>query len=65
MALKFKVGDRVLDLATGTRGAVYATSRALGRDQEMYSIQLADGRFVWRGVDELALDQAIAPAPEK
>lgn len=65
MALKFKVGDVVRDLASGLVAKVKSAEPRAGRDGQLYSVELLDGRVVWRGVDELALDQAIAPAPER
>lgn len=64
MAFKFKVGDRVRDLATGLAGVVTFVHAASRDEIAIRSVRLTDGRVVGRGVDELALDQAIAPAPE-
>lgn len=65
VALKFKVGDRVVDLATGKRGEVRSAQPRAGRSDGLYALALVDGLEVMRGENELALDQAIAPAPEK
>lgn len=65
VALKFKAGDRVVDLATGKRGEVQAAEPRAGAKGGLYAVRLEDGRGVFRGEDELALDQAVAPAPEK
>lgn len=65
MAVKFKAGDRVVDLATGLKGTVLKVEHARAPLQSLYSITLVDGRVVFRDENELALDQAIAPAPEK
>ena len=64
MAVKFSVGDRVIDLATGQRGTVLRIEHARAPLQSLYSITLADGRVVFRDENELAVDQAVAPAPE-
>lgn len=61
----FKVGDAVIDLATGQKATVRGAEPRAGRGEFLFRLQLADGREVFRGRAELAADQAIAPAPER
>ena len=65
VALKFRAGDRVLDLATGTRGAVVSAEPRAGSRTGLYTVDLANGLRVARYENELAPDQAVAPAPER
>lgn len=58
--MRFKAGDAVIDLATGKRGVVRVAEPRAGRGGQLYGIDLADGRLVFRGVDELALDVPAA-----
>lgn len=54
--MRFKVGDRVLDTATGKRGTVRAAEPRAGSGKELYGLDLEDGRVVFRGGDELTPD---------
>jgi len=54
-AMLFKVGDRVIDTATGQRGKVRA-AEPRARGGWLYALDLDDGRVVMRGGDELRAD---------
>lgn len=55
--MRFKVGDRVIDTATGKRATVRAAEPRAGRDGQLYALDLEDGRVVFRGGDELTPDE--------
>jgi hypothetical protein len=59
--LKFTVADRVIDQASGQRGAVRQVQRLAGSDHEWYLVALDDARLVMRGPDELEADTTPAP----
>lgn len=54
--MRFKVGDRVIDLATGQRGVVRAAEPRAGANGELYALLLDDSRNVLRAGDEVAPD---------
>lgn len=51
--MKFKVEDRVIDLATGQRGVVRVAEARAGTKQGLYAVLLDDSRTILRGEDEL------------
>jgi len=63
MAVKFPVGSRVRDLATGRSGVVRAGEPRAGSREELYTLELDDKRVVMRGAGELVADQALAAPP--
>jgi hypothetical protein len=63
VALRFKAGDRVVDLATGSRAVVRAAEPRAGKSESLYTLELADKRVVLRGDGEIAADEAIAVKP--
>lgn len=58
LGLRFTDGTRVLDLTTGQRGRVQFGQRDAQTNTEVFRVQLADARVVWRTRDELELDRA-------
>lgn len=62
--LRFKTGDRVIDLASGQAGLVQLARRDTQVNDELYTVQLADARVVHRGKDELVGTTPVAAAPE-
>lgn len=63
MALRFKVGDRVIDLATGKSGVIRLVHAASSDALRVFSVVLVDGRVVTRDSAELAADEAVAVKP--
>lgn len=54
--MPFKVGDRVIDTATGKRGRVRLVEARRTSAGYWCSLDLDDGRIVIRGADELTPD---------
>jgi hypothetical protein len=61
--MKFKVDDRVLDLATGKGGVVRVAEPRAGRQRGLYGVLLDDARSVLRGEDELTADAPPTTVP--
>jgi hypothetical protein len=59
-AMRFQVGDRVIDTATGKSGTIRIGERRAGGAGELYGVDLSDGRVLFRGGDELAPDLPAA-----
>lgn len=55
-AMRFKIGDQVIDTATGQRATVRAAEPRAGTKAGLYALDLVDGRVVLRGEDELRAD---------
>lgn len=55
--MRLKVGDRVIDTATGKRATVRAAEPQAGGGRGLYGLDLEDGRGVFRGGDELTPDE--------
>lgn len=54
--LRFQSGDKVLDLATGSKGTVLAGARDDASGRQAYSVELTTGHLVYRSVVELERD---------
>lgn len=63
VALRFKAGDRVIDLATGSSAVVRAAEPRAGVHASLYILELADKRVVLRGDSEVAADESIVVKP--
>ncbi|MGB2711409.1 MAG: hypothetical protein WBC33_07815 [Conexibacter sp.] len=61
LGLRFPIGARVLELASGQRGIVQHGDRDPQTNGERYRVQLADARIVLRGGNELEPDPTPAP----
>lgn len=62
LGLRFSSGARVLDLVTGKRGLVQSGARDPQTREELFRVQLADARAVYRLATELEPDPSPAPA---
>jgi hypothetical protein len=63
VALRFKAGDRVIDLATGSSALVRSAEPRAGKSESLYTLELADKRVVLRGDSEVAADESVAVKP--
>lgn len=65
IGLRYRPGDRVIDLATGRRGAVVSGRPSPATSAHVYDVRLADGNLVIRLETELGPDQIPTPAPSR
>jgi len=63
LGLRFRPGDRVVDLATGNRGEIVNGHRAPSTGRGVYVVKFENGIDTHRDDRELELDRAVAPAP--
>lgn len=56
LGLLFPPGTRVIDLATGARGTVQSGQRDAANNEQVFRVQLADARAVYRHAGELERD---------
>lgn len=59
--LRFQTGERVIDLATGSRGTVLDGVRDEGTGRQAYSLELRNGETVYRTVSEIERDATLTP----
>jgi hypothetical protein len=62
---RFQPGQRVIDLATGQRVTVQSGRRSEATMRAVYLVATAAGESTHRDENELADDQAPAPAPTR
>lgn len=62
LGLRFSNGARVIDLVTGLKGIVTSGARDAQTREELFRVQLADARAVYRLATEIEPDPSPAPA---
>lgn len=65
LGLRYRPGDRVIDLATGRRGAVLSGRLSQATSAHVYDVRMVDGNQVIRLETELGPDQPPTPAPAR